>query len=433
MVLEGAFADQLLALDAVPDTLSHLVLRNANSSLHERCAPRFAVSGFDGLWSERTNNCDGGAEYYDPMSVFFTSGTTGLSKGVLCSYAQAHATASPMARYMDEDDVFYMFNPLYHVALPHILGAVIISGGTLVLRPKFSASAFWQDIRSFGVTITMLLGGTAQFLYNQPETPDDRNHSLRKVLMVPLLRDMEAFTSRFDCKVMTWFNMTEVSTPLHSHGFTHVSGTYCGRPRLGVSVRIVDDNDESVPPGEVGELLVRTDDPWELSLGYWKDPTATVASWRNLWFHTGDLMTRDEDGNFYFVDRKKDAIRRRGENISSVEVEREILAHPSVAECAVVGLPAETGEEEVLAVVSVKQEHDLRPEELIDFLKPRMAAFMLPRFVYLDRSEIEKTPTGKVKKSALRDIRPDECWDAQAGSRSLAYPHPAYHRGDKRP
>ena len=187
-----------------------------------------------------------------------------------------------------------------------------------------------------------------------------------------------------------------------------------GRPRAGVEARVVDENDCEVPVGEVGELVLRADCPWTMTHGYYKNPEATAKSWRNGWFHTGDGFRMDAEGNFYFVDRIKDAIRRRGENISSYEVETEVLAHPDVAECAVVAVRSDVSEDEVLAVVAPVAGRTLKPEDLIHFLLPRMAHFMVPRYVRIV-DELPRTPTAKVRKIELREagVTPD-VWDREA-------------------
>jgi crotonobetaine/carnitine-CoA ligase len=166
-----------------------------------------------------------------------------------------------------------------------------------------------------------------------------------------------------------------------------------------------------VPVGTIGELMVRSEAPWALNSGYYKDAEATVKAWRNGWFHTGDAFRRDADGNYFFVDRMKDAIRRRGENISSFEVEAEILAHPKVRECAVVAVPNELAEDDVLAVVATVPGEMIEPLELLDFLQPRLAHFMLPRYVRL-LADLPRTPTQKVEKYILRQQGiTEDTWD----------------------
>ena len=354
---------------------------------------------------------------WDPAAIYFTSGTTGPSKGVLYAHGQALATARPMAEALAEGEVFYFCYPLFHVSVPHMIGATLLRAGSVALRRRFSIGAFWDDVRHFGATATMMLGAIAGFVEGQPPAAGDRDHPLRRVLMVPLVRDPPAFCTRFGVTLMTWFNMTETSTPLHSDGFRRLEGTSCGRPREGVEARIVDETDRPLPPGAVGELVLRWQRPWEMNLGYWRNPEKTVEAWRNLWFHTGDAFRADAAGNFYFVDRKSDSIRRRGENISSYEIEAEALDHPAVVECAAVAVPGAADDVEVKLVACLAPGESLTPAALLAFLEPRLAPHMLPRYLELHGQELPKTPTGKIRKAALRESGTTEAWDRKKETR----------------
>ena len=347
---------------------------------------------------------------FDPMAIFYTSGTTGPSKGVLYSYAQAWASAEVPAEWCAPEDVFYMFLPMFHVGLSQMFGLVLLSGATMAVREKFSVSSFWPDVRRYGVTMTILLSTMPNFLMSRPAEAGDRDHSLRKAIIIPLPADLAALKARFGIEVATWFNMTEVSVPLRSNGFDLVNATSAGRVRPGVSARIVDQFDEPLPAGMAGELVVRADRPWEFCLGYWKNPGKTVESWRNLWFHTGDVFRCDAEGNFYFVDRLNDAIRRRGENVSSFEVEREIDSHPAVLESAAVAVPSGMGEDEIKAVAALKPGATLTAGELHAYLANRLPGYMVPCFIEIVGEELPKTPTGKIVKAALRAAGTATAW-----------------------
>jgi crotonobetaine/carnitine-CoA ligase len=218
-------------------------------------------------------------------------------------------------------------------------------------------------------------------------------------------------------EIVTGFNMTETSLPIYfPDGIPEWKA--CGRLRTGhpyYEVRIVDESDHEVPPGQVGELIVRTRAPWTLNAGYLGKPEATAAAWRNGWYHTGDAFRIDRDGHYFFVDRFKDAIRRRGENISSFEVEAIVQDHPAVAECAAIGVPSEVGEDEVQIFVVVKPGEQIAPGQLIEFLRPRMPRFMLPRYVQF-AAELPKTPaTQRVRKHELRELAdPAQRWDGES-------------------
>lgn len=354
---------------------------------------------------------DPGIQHYDLMAILYTSGTTGPSKGVMVPYAQVYATMEPSIKHYYAEDIYYNPFPLFHVSGQYPYYTLMVSGGTVVGREVFSMSSFWQDIDRYQCTCTLLLSSMVPFVYNQPRQEDDAQHALKKVLMVPLIEEVEDFKERFGVKVHTCFNMTEISTPICSDGFNLVNNTSCGQVRSGAQVRIVDANDEEVPPHQIGELIVRTDEPWTMNTGYWKMPEKTAEAWRNQWLHTGDGFYRDEQGNFYFVDRIKDAIRRRGENISSFEVETEINSHPAVLESAAIAVPSEYSEDEIKAVVVLLPGMTLNPEELIRYLEPRMPYFMVPRYIEFVK-ELSKTPTEKVRKQALREIGINEnTWD----------------------
>lgn len=353
-----------------------------------------------------------GVSPWDMQSIIYTSGTTGPSKGVMSSYLQLYSMGTESFHFLGPDDRYMVNLPLFHVGGTAAVYAMLALGGSIAVVEAFDTASFWRVVTETGTTSCVLLGVMTTFLVKQAPGPQDRNHTLSSAIMVPLCEDAASFSARFGCDIYTVFNMTEVSTPLTSGKNPAPLGT-CGRPRAGVEVRVVDENDCEVTPGDVGELIVRTDRPWAMNHGYYKNPEATARAWRNGWFHTGDAFRVGEDGQFFFVDRMKDAIRRRGENISSFEVETEVCAHPLVTEAAVVAVPSEFAEDEVLVALSVVDGAVLDPAELIQFLIPRMAHFMVPRYVRV-MPALPKTPTQKVQKHLLRSegITPDT-WDRE--------------------
>ncbi len=375
---------------------------------------RWAYLPFSALQNPDDSALPPAVEYWDPIAIFYTSGTTGPSKGVLYSYAQAHATATPPAKLCAPNDIFYMTLPMFHVGLSHMFGIVIIAGATMAVRGKFSVSNFWSDIRHYKATFSILLSTMPNFLLSLPPSDSDRDHALRKLIIIPVPKDLEGFKARFNVhNVTTLFNMTEVSCPISADGWNLVNNQSCGRPRPGVQARIVDENDEPVGPGKTGELVLRADNPWEFNLGYWQNPAATAEAWRNQWLHTGDGFQYDADGNFYFVDRIKDCLRRRGENISSFEVEVEVDAHPAILESAAVAVPSDLSEDELKVVASLKPGCTVEPAELLIFLKARLPAYMVPRYIEIRTDELPKTPTGKVQKVLLRATGTTRAWDRE--------------------
>ncbi|WP_417520107.1 AMP-binding protein [Minwuia sp.] len=358
-------------------------------------------------------------EPWDPHQIIFTSGTTGPSKAVLCSYLHLYSNAGPESwPCITGEDRFLVNLPLFHIGGSGITYNMLVRGASIVLVERFDTASFWEVIRKTETTATFLLGVMAQFIEKLPKQADDADNPLKTMFMVPLAGDIKAFAARFGVEVYTIFNMTEVSTPIFSEPNPEIRGT-CGKVREGVEVRLVDDNDCEVPVGEIGEMMVRTDRPWAMNSGYYNNPEATARAWRNGWFHTGDAFRMDAEGNFYFVDRMKDAIRRRGENISSFEVEADVTAHPAVREVAAIAVPNEMSEDEVMVVVAPVEGHTIDPVELIEFLKPRMAHFMVPRYIRIV-DELPKTPTAKVQKAELRNEGvTDDTWDREAAGIKL--------------
>ncbi len=353
-------------------------------------------------------------EPWDCQAILYTSGTTGPSKGVISSYVQAYEMFGPKTMSMIGPSDRYLINmPMFHLGGTTLLYGMLMQGGSVALVDAFSASRFWQQIHQTNATVVFLLGVMPAIIERLDPRPDDAANPLTKVFMVPLVDDVPGFARRFGVEVYSIYNMTELSAPIIAGPNPTLKGS-CGRARPGVEIRLVDEHDIEVPVGEVGEIVLRTDVPWALSTGYYKMPEATAKAWRNGWFHTGDAARRDAEGNFFFVDRLKDALRRRGENISSMEVEAEIAAHPDVREVAVVGVPSDLAEDEVLAVIAPVRGREIDPAELIEFLRARLAYYMVPRYIRIV-DDLPKTPTAKVQKTELRreGLTPDT-WDREA-------------------
>jgi crotonobetaine/carnitine-CoA ligase len=343
-----------------------------------------------------------GPEPTDVAAILYTSGTTGPSKGVIAPWAQLLATfQQPQWEHFGPSDHRYSPFPMYHMSGKGSVYGAALCGASVVLKQKWSGTDFWADIRAHRCTFTWLVGGMPALLYAAEARPDDADNPLRYALMAPVLPEYRDFERRFGVKLATAFGMTELSMPVITPWDIPNART-CGRARAGYQVRVVDEHDVPVPPGEFGEFVVRSNTPWTLNIGYLGMPEETATAWRHGWFHTGDGGRYDEDGNLYFGDRIKDAIRRRGENISSMEVEAEVLAHPGVAECAVIGVPNEYGEQDVLAfVVPVDGGPGLDPAELAGWLAGRMSRFMVPRYIQ-PVAEIPRTPTARIRKVELR-------------------------------
>jgi crotonobetaine/carnitine-CoA ligase len=300
-----------------------------------------------------------------------------------------------------------------------------LGSGRAVIREVFSTADFWDDVRAHGCTWTLLYAAPTRFLLSQCERVDDGDNPLELVMLCPLVPEVDVLKKRFGVECFTVYGLTEIANPFilppaESHAGNAGSG---GRPIPGVQARLVDENDYEVPEGEPGELIVRSDEPWIFSSGYQGDPAATATAWRNGWFHSGDIMRRDADGNYHYLDRRKDMIRRRGENVSSFEVEAAVMKFPDVAEVAAVGIPAAVGDEEVLIALVPKPGAQIDRIQLMNFLRANMPRFAMPRYVR-QMTALPRTPaTQRVQKKDIRDTGVTaDTWDTTLPAASVA-PH----------
>ncbi|MHB1585310.1 MAG: AMP-binding protein [Acidimicrobiales bacterium] len=344
------------------------------------------------------------AEWRDPSCVLYTSGTTGPSKGAVITQGYLVAAASAMVAswQLGEGEVLYAPLPLFHISMVGSVAGPAVAGGVGVLDARFSVRSCWDRVRQHGVHGILLAGVMLNMLWNLPEDDADAEMPLRFISAAPIPRGLHRpIEQRYHVKLLTSYGMTE-AFPMTVYGVDDeaVEGA-SGRPQPNFEVVVLDADDRPLPPGEVGEICCRPTAPQVMFDGYHGRPATTVERWRNLWFHTGDLGRMDEGGNLTYVDRSKDAMRRRGENISSFEVEQTLLRHPAVAEAAAVGVPSELGEDDVKVVVALKASASLGYEELMDFCVERLPYFAVPRYVELV-DQLPVNPTGKVLKTELR-------------------------------
>lgn len=339
-------------------------------------------------------------EPWDTQAIMYTSGTTGRAKGVLSSYTQLYTMGPDAFDCVGPEDRCMICGPIFHCGSTLYVYAMLARGLSIGMMAEFKTDRFWDAVRDTGSTYALLLGVMAAFLLKAPQTPRDKDHPLTHVFIVPFGEDGPAFADRFGVDVWTIYNMTEISSPLHAGPGITTKGL-AGQLRPWMEARVVDDNDIPVPDGEVGELILRSSRPWALMKGYLNRPDATAEAMRNGWFHTGDSFRRDADGSFYFVDRAKDVIRRRGENISSFALEGEVLAHDDVRECAAVAVPSEHSEDDVLIVVTPVEGRQIDAGALVGWLKARVPGFMVPRYVRV-MEDLPKTASGKVQKHVMR-------------------------------
>ncbi|PLW68950.1 AMP-binding protein [Pseudohalioglobus lutimaris] len=360
-------------------------------------------------------------DYGDTVSIMWTSGTTGKSKGVMQSHNNwIRAIVDGAAPMYDsrEDDVCYCPLPLYNSgAWITCVYRALIEGIPLVLENKFSVSTFWERINHFGATQIFAIGAMGSFLMNAPESPQDRKNSLRTALIVPMAPDLwEAFEQRFGVRLLSaGMGMSECLLIANQLDCPAGVPSYAlGRPPKDLDLKLCDDNGEEVADGEPGEICLRAKAPHVLFAGYFDAPEATAAAYRGDWFLTGDMARLDpETGVYFFSDRKKDSVRFAGRNISSMEVESVVRRHPEVADVAAYGIPcAEIDSEDELKLSVVrKPESKLTAEALCEFINSNAPYFFVPR--YLDFVDsLPYTPTQKVQKYLLREQgNTEDTWD----------------------
>lgn len=379
------------------------------------------LAGFENLTyaelSDRPSTSPGIKVHFNDMaSILFTSGTTGVSKGVQMSHHYWYDIWSSSVQYSryTEDDCLYTGLPFFHGNAQGItVGPAILADAKAVIVDRFSASRLWDDCRKYECTEANYIGGIIPILLKQEEKENDGDNPLRLMVGAAAPQDeWNAFQKRFNTKIMEVYGMTECYCCLASPYDEPRAGS-CGKPITGWEVLIVDDDNNECKPGSLGEFVARAPNENVGTSGYYNNPEATAELIQDGWIHTGDLGRMDEDGYFYFVDRKKQALRRRGENISSFEVESVISSHDSVLESAIVGVPSDVGEEEVKAVVVLKPGHSLSHEDIIRWCEPRLAYFAIPRYIAI-RGEMPKTPSERVEKFKLKQegITAD-CWDRE--------------------
>ena len=341
----------------------------------------------------------------DLLSILFTSGTTGPSKGVMISSAFALTMGRAIiraARYTPNDKLYNAL-PMFHgnAKLLSLLPAMI-AGAQVVLAEKFSASGFWLDVRDHGCTEFNYIGGILSILLKAPPTPADRDHQLRIMVGAGASAAVQdAFEERFGVNLIEAYGTTEIGAPIISLPENRRAGS-CGMPTDDYAVRLTGEDGREVGQNEVGELWVRPRHLDSIFRGYFGMPEATVAAWQDLWFRTGDNMRRDDEGYFFFVDRKKDAIRRLGENISSFEIEQIALGFSGISEVAAVPVASELGEDEVLLCVVPRDSALFDVDDLHAYCSAQMAAYMRPRY-YRVLDQLPKTPTERVQKFVLRN------------------------------
>ncbi|GAA0612488.1 AMP-binding protein [Sporichthya brevicatena] len=344
----------------------------------------------------------------DVCAIIYTSGTTGPSKGCTITHGYYCNLIQVFIDYgwYEPGDIVFGANPMFHFSgQTWLVVAALAVRGSAVVEPSFSASQYMARIRETGATAAMGMGAMGMAIMATPPSDEDRNHKLRHITFMPSSPAfIEQFEARFGIAPFAEvFGQSECWPALLGDPRGERRPGSMGKLTPGLTVKIVDDDDVEVPVGQPGEIVIRADEPYRLFSGYWNDAEATVATFRNLWHHTGDSGRVDEDGYFWFVDRKKDSLRRRGENVSSLELEAALMKHPGFQALAVHAVPSDLSEDDIkVCVVLADGAQQPEPGELFDFLKTTLPYYAVPRYVeFLDA--LPANVNGRVQKFKLRE------------------------------
>lgn len=402
LIIDAMYADRIPQLAARLPRLQRLVLCGDGAAGASRSAlgkPSVTMSSLlrGDSGRPRVEVC-----FSDLQAIMYTSGTTGPSKGVMVSHAHALTCSLDSLNFLDRwGKTSYCPLPLYHAsALWDGVFSALLCGGAVAVVDRFSASRFWDDVRGFDAKVAMSVFSMIPILLSAPPSPRDKDHPLEMFYVGKSVLD-EPLQQRFGVRSVETYSATEVGLPIASpYGQWRVGS--CGQVHDELfEVAVVDEHDFRVGPGEPGELVVRPKQPSIVTAGYYGAPEATAECFRNMWVHTKDRVWYDEDGYFYFMDRMRDAIRRRGENISAFDLECEVNLHPAVVECAAIGVPSELGEDDVKLAVVARPGACLGHEELVEFCRENLPRFMVPRYIEFVDS-LPRTPTDKIAKYLLR-------------------------------
>ena len=405
IIIGNEFIDRLKFIEKDLPKLDKVVVWSGSNGVQEIPRLRFDVIDYKELMNGPSERPKVNIIASEPQTIIYTSGTTGLAKGVTDPHAKICHSALEYIEAIraTPEDVFFTCLPLFHANARFLcIYPAMLLGTKVVIYGRFSASRFWDQIKKAKATVFNSLGAMANFIYNQPRKEDDGDNPARVCAAFPMPATIhEDFERRFNLKVVEGYGLTEVAIITYNPYDRPKIGS-CGKETKSFEVKIVDENDFPVPPGTKGEIVARGKIPWVTSLGYWNMPEKNVELMRNYFYHTGDAGYLDEEGYMYFVDRMKDYIRRRGENISSFEIERVVNDHPKVSESAAISVKSELSEDEVKIVVVLKKGERLSPEDLLVFCEERMPYFAIPRYVEFVES-LPKTPNEKIQKSKLRE------------------------------
>lgn len=421
LIVESRFLDRILAIgpERLPALRLVVVVDNESGPIGLPTRAWRSV-GFDHLLKSIDTPPPVDVSFRDRAMIMYTSGTTGPSKGCVFSqvrtllWGMSHAEALGYR----PDDVFYVCMPLFHVsALQGTLYNALTLEASIVLQRRFSASGFWKDVRQSGATVANMVGSMANILWGKPPGDEDTRHQVRLCHISPCPEFALGFEERFNLRIVSGYGLTDYWS---THAFTLSDPVWklgsAGRTRRGIEARVVDEDDFDVPTGEAGELILRNNNPWETGEGYYKMAEASLYSFRNGWFHTGDQVRIDADGYMWFVGRTKDSIRRRGENISAFEIESVVKKHPAIADAAAYPVRSPLGEDDVALAVITREGQSLSDIDLIQYCAAQLPYFMVPRYIRR-MTDFPRTHSFKVQKFVLQaesEKDPSDLWDREA-------------------
>ena len=421
VVLEGVYAERVAEIaQTVPRITRTFVLGESGPSVSAAASVHWETQDWQVLMQGAEAPIDIEVLPTDLAMLAYTSGTTGPSKGnmvlqaTVCQFGMSTAESHGY-RF---DDIAYVCLPVNHTnAFLNATWGALIADAAVALARRFSVSGFWSDIRGSGATLANILGSMVNMIWAQPPRDNDTDNRLRLVSCIPTPPFALEFERRFGTRLVAAYGLTDycnatVYTLLDPVGKIGSSG----RVRAGIEIAIVDELDWPAPAGTVGEIVIRSHNLWGASQGYYKMPEATLQTLRNLWFHTGDLGYLDTDGFLFFTGRKKDSIRRRGENVSAQEVETILATHPDIVDAAVFAVKSDMAEEEIVAALIVRAGSNLDFPEFIQFAAKQMAYYMVPRYVQV-LQDFPRTQSQKVEKFKLRDAAERDLgalWDREA-------------------
>lgn len=408
LVIDESFLPKLAASGR---SLKHVFVRGGS---------RGAFRAYDELLQASDARFDPGVAWHEPVAIFYTSGTTGASKGVVLPHNHHFdfgCTLVQCAR-AGADDIWYVCSPYYH-GLAQFMSTLpaLLSGGGVALAERFSASRFWSDVRRYRATVAWMVYTMAPILLKQPERADDADNPLRVYYTVGIADSLiEPLEKRFGVRVLQMMGSTEQGPVAYTPYDRKKPGAVGMVNTRDFDLHIVDEFDEELPVGSVGEYVSRAKRPFVRMTEYYKNPEATLAATRNLWLHSGDAARIDEEGWVYFEGRLKDSIRRGGENISAFELEALAGTHPGVEECAAFAVPSELGEDEIKLCIATPGGQALNLAAFHEFCRHKMPKFMVPRYLEVVDT-IPKTGTGKVEKVKLQKRGLTAAtWDANRGA-----------------